>query len=533
MPKKPEMMGKKNVTKWSVLLLMPLFLVGVVHAENLAPIHIDRAELQGRNVTEVFDVLKQYHNDAWQKGAELIYPEGMTIQLVIPKDAATLPLPVMTNFNGCRLVVRNVNMPGFCLFSLMNKTGERKIDISCSMINTGDFSGVPALSTGTKLLRIKDKKLWTHRAPEEGDYDIYRQDLLLIKDGKAENSTIFPYNKDTSAPDGYYSTVDDEQKVMCNLTFERSAESTEICNLLICRNQNNILIKNVNVITPFVEKLAASDIHRKHDYCFRILNSANVSFEDVTIRGTYSLENSYGYAVNMDNVLNSSMVRFNGEAHWGVFGNNNLNCAKLKDCRINRFDLHCYGCDVTCEGCVVSNQIDNSHPGKEYSKLNVLNAFGSMYGTLSFTDCRFVECRPIYLRPYYKAYTPFDIVFNRCTFDISLSYPYFVTAGILDEGTNKRPELSLMCWPNVSFSDCLVNLPPRMKELFIFYTYQNSRIPPTISYLSDIRINNLSVSGGVPSPAIHVSRYAVRLSKRLKKKVRKTSFVWDDSMLLR
>ena len=492
---------------------------------------IPKTELQGKSSKELFEVLKKWHTDAYRSDAELVYPENMVLEIEIPSEAKSFPLSPYTDFNGCRMIVKNNAINNFILFSLSNKKAEKLSKVDCSMINLGDYSSLPQLNSGFKLMRIRDKNAWTHRAPEEGDYDIFRQDVVLIKDGKALNTTITTYEEDTSNPECRFVDVDDEQKVICNLSVERSSSSTKRTRLFQITLQNNVLVKNLKITTPFVPQDSDNKLY-KEDYCIRVMNSTNIFFEDVVVRGTYSTAKTWGYAVNLDNVYNSHFLRFDAEAHWGVFGNNNANTVTLTDCRINRFDLHCYGRDVTCIGCVFDNKIDDSHPDQVYCQTNVLNAFGSMFGTLRYEDCHFVKSRPVYLRPYYKAYTAFDIVFRNCEFDIHPSFPYFVTTGLLDEAENPRRELKGKNWPNVSMENCQVIVPDRVKELYMFYALRNSKSISEINHLSSLNLRNIDITN--PSFALSsfkVSNVEVKLVKRLKTKSKRTSLRLKTDML--
>ena len=492
---------------------------------------IPQRELQGKSGKELFEVLKKWHSDAYSIDAELVYPENMVLEIEVPSETKSIRLSPYTDFNGCRIIVENRVINNFILFSLSNKKAEKQVKVDCSMINSGDYSSVAQLNSGLKLMRIKDKNAWTHRAPEEGDYDIFRQDVILIKDGMAQNMLITGYNEETSNPECRFVDVDDEQKVICNLTMERSSNSTERTRLLHITLQNNVLVKNVKITTPFVPQDSNSELY-KEDYCIRVMNSANIYFEDVMVRGTYSTAKTWGYAVNMENVYNSHFLRFNAEAHWGVFGNNNANTVTLTDCHINRFDLHCYGRDVTCKGCVFDNQIDDSHPSQVYCQTNVLNAFGSMYGTLRYEDCHFVKSRPVYLRPHYMAYTGFDVVFEDCVFDIHPSFPYFVTTGLLDEADNPRKELKGKCWPNVSMQNCQVNVPARVKDLFIFYAQKNSKTISKIDNLSSLDLQNVDINNPSFSlSSFKVSNVEIKLANRLKTKTKRTSFRLKTDML--
>lgn len=506
---------------WIIILFLSP--IDELYANGRKQLRIDESELLNKRGTELYEVLRKWHVEADRQDASLVYPHGLLFEINIPKGANSLPLPQETDFNDCHFVVDNTAMDNFFLFTMKNKNKEKRIVASCRQISSGQFYALSELSSGLILMRIKDKNRWTHRAPEEGDYDIFRQDVLLLKNGQAINRTIFPYWESTSNPECYYCVVDDEQKILSNLVFTRSKNSTMRTFLLKVTMQNNVLIKNVKVVTPFVSHDSDNQLYWK-DYCFQVSNCTNVTFEDVCVRGTYSAEKKYGYAVNLENVWNSNFIRFDAEAHWGAFGNNNINNISLLDCHINRFDLHSYGSDVTCLRCTFSNQIDETHPGQEYSLSNVLNAFGSMFGKLLFIDCHFVQARPVYLRANYMAYTGFDVVFEDCVFDINPQFSYFVMAGNLDEPDAFRPELRGKKWPNVEMNNCIVNLPEQIKNLYMFYAFRNSSTHPSIGYLSSIGLKNVKVNyTSVTPPMFKVSNLKVKVAKHLKLKVKRTT----------
>lgn len=525
-------MIQKQVLGWMKAIgLCLVFCVVVVPVYGRSRLIIPESELQGKKGPELFEILRKWHADAYKTDAELIYPEKMMLEVGIPSDAQSIPLSPYTDFNGCRMIIENSAINNFILFSMSSKKAEKLVKVDCSIINSGDYSSVTQLKSGLKLMRIKDRNAWTHRAPEEGDYDIFRQDVILIKDGKGQNMPITGYDEDTSDPECRYIDVDDEQKIICNLTIERSVHSTERTRLFQMSLQNNVLVKKLIIATPFVPQNSDNKLYCE-DYCIRVMNSANISFEDVMVRGTYSTAKTWGYAVNMENVYNSLFLRFDAEAHWGVFGNNNINTVTLTDCRINRFDLHCYGRDVTCRGCVFSNQVDDSHPNQVYCQTNVLNAFGSMFGILYYENCHFVNSRPIYLRSHYRAYTAFDVVFNNCFFDINSNYPYFVSVGLLDEADNPRKELKGKCWPNISMTNCQVNVPARVKDLYMFYALRNSKTISQINYLSSINLKNIEINSPVPGMnSFKLTNVEIETSNRVKTKTKNVPYRLRMNML--
>jgi hypothetical protein len=526
-------MIQQKENRWLLTLVLCLVICAVavpIYGGN--QLMIPKSELQGKSGKDLFEVLKKWHSDAYRTGAELIYPENMVLEVGIPSDAKSIPLSPYTDFNGCRLIIENGVINNFILFTLSNKKRERQVEVNCDQINSGDYSSLAPLKSDLKLMRIKDKNAWSHRAPEEGDYDIFRQDIILIKDGKAQNMPITGYNEETSNPECFYIDVDDEPKIICNLTFERSANSTQRSRLLHITLQNNVLVKNVKISTPYVPQDTDNSLYRD-DYCIRVMNSANIFFEDVMVRGTYSTAKTWGYAVNLENVYNSHFLRFDAEAHWGVFGNNYVNTVTLTDCHINRFDLHCYGRDVTCRGCVFSNQIDDSHPNQVYCPTNVLNAFGSMYGTLRYENCLFKKSRPVTLRAHYNAYTPFDVIFENCAFDLSTNYPCFITTGLLDVAENKRKELKGKCWPNITMRDCKVSVEDNVKVLYLYYALRDSKTVSEIGNLSLLDLRNVEIDSPLSTLPFKVSNVKIKTTNRLKIRTKRTTLRLNKDMLLK
>jgi len=295
-----------------------------------------------------------------------------------------------------------------------------------------------------------------------------RKDAIVVRNGRAANKLIYHYKSEQSSPVAYYRVLDNAGVTFANLTFNRSDKSThKTCLLEIC-NDDNIRVENVVVNTP-ESKLTA-------DAIFRIKNSTNIVFKKVRINNTYSGLNSYGYGINLENVTNLTFDQFYGNGKWGVFGNNNVNNAYFTNSKMNRFDVHCYGRDVTFTNC-------------EF--FDLYNQFSSFYGNLVFNSCVFTNFVPVSLEASYNAYTGFDVYFNHCVINTTSSSHKLISTGRVDETGDKRTELSALCWPNVYINDMTVNAGYAANPLYIFVCRGETQ-KRSIDYLSNVSIDGLT-----------------------------------------
>ena len=198
--------------------------------------------------------------------------------------------------------------------------------------------------------------------------------------------------------------------------------------------------------------------------------------DNVRINGTYSQNRKYGYGVFLNNVWNTKILRMNASANWGIFGNNNVNTVYLKDCAVNRFDIHCYGRDVFFDNCQISG---------------MYNQYSSVYGTIYHKNCTFNQAIPCLIESSYNAYTPFELVFEKCTFKFSSEKNTVVSIMGLSDEINSRPELTKKCFPNVVMNRCNLDFFGNVKDWFIFKT--NHKLSTPIGYCSDIRIHRLNI----------------------------------------
>lgn len=420
---------------------------------------------------ERFYALYNTHVAAIEEGLYVDY-DGMVspINIEIPADANPIPLAEYAMFGGVTINVTNTTK-NFFLFRLAQKTDTLE-SIDKKNIDDGDFSSDKNLRSGNKLVILKDDSLWVDKR-EGYKYGHYRKDLLVLKNGKSVNKAIMPYNNPQSRPMAEYCPFTEDVKVISSLTINRSSSSTYKTFCFDIKNQYNVNICDININTPNNDKLFA-------DNAIRITNCAKVTLDHVRINGTYSQTDHYGYGILMDNLWDTQVINLKSSSKWGIFGSNNLNKTLLQDCDINRFDIHCYGRDVTIKNSFFSN---------------LYNQYSSMYGKLVYDHCTFTNHVPVLLESSYNAYTGFDLVLKNCVLNMNPKNYYIVDARYFTDKTNTRPETADKCLPNVSMSKCTINLIEDFNKLFIFH-FNSVSYTKNVGYLKDILINDLVVNGG-------------------------------------
>ncbi len=411
-----------------------------------------------------YDVLYRTHTAALKDSVGVDYTGIDSLKIEVPTNARPIPLTPYTDFSGLVLTVRNTYKTLF-LFELVGTASP--IDVEKDLLGGNDFTSVETLAEGTKLLLIEDENLWVERRAGR-DYGATRKDVLFLRNGRAKNTPVASYLTASSSPKCYVCSVTDTVQYIRNLTFVRDTGSTYKTKLLKIQYQNNVLLENIAIHTPSSTMTA--------DAAIQIHDCANITMKDVTIKGTYSRKDYYGYGIEMNNVWNSQFIRLNAQANWGIFGTNNLNKVSLKDCDINRFDVHCYGKDITLTNC-------------KFSKL--YNQFSSIYGTVKFDGCRFKDFVPALFEPSYNAYTGFELVFQNCVFDVTRTHNFLISAGYLDDRMNSRPELNLKCWPNVVIRNMTVNVPDNVEKVYLFNVKSPVSTKYSVRHIAQVKIDGL------------------------------------------
>jgi len=412
----------------SVVLLL-LSTATIIAKKPLNPIRFGLND--AKTAVERYEVLYETHQTAKMTNAPVSYKGIDSIEIEIPKGAHSLPLTDKTDFAGARIYVTN-NTEDLFLFDLSQES--KDIDVTGQQVDSGVFTDIPQLIKGWNLVIVKDQTPWVKQRIGY-KYGAIRRDILLIKNGKARNRAVSPYNNEWSSVKASYCSVTKKKKTISNLSLHRNPGNKKMAFLVSITNQNNVTLSNIEVFTP-EDNLVNDDI-------ISISNCTNIYFDNVTINGTYSRKNYSGYGIEMNNVWNCSFDRLRGYGNWGIFGNNNINKAKLVNCDINRFDIHCYGRDISFDKCIFRD---------------LYNQFSSIFGRVTFTDCEFVNFIPVSIETSYNAYTVFDIVVNNCRVKDSQGKNYFIRMGDTKNlpKTEDRPELKNKEWPNFYINGLLI-----------------------------------------------------------------------------
>lgn len=407
-------------------------------------------------------VLLKAHQEAIRQGCNVSYKGIKRIDITIPANATSIPLGIYTDFAGVTINVLN-NNKRLSLFSLSDK--KQQIQLSADVIDKGDFSHIPALRKGRFLLTVRDKNPWVKERIGYG-YSFYRQDVITIVDGLGQNGPVMPYNNKSSIPECYYCQVSGQSIIIKNLIFNRKKESTKITGLFDISMEDDVLIENIIINTPEGHGMYT-------DAIIKISSSSNVTLKDIVAKGSYSQKNSYGYVFEANNVYGLKVINVDAFADWGVFGNNNLHNVTIEDCKLNRFDIHCYGRDVTCKNCQFEG---------------LYNQFSSTYGQILFENCTFINFTPYLNAESYNAYVPVDLIFNLCTFNISQENNAIIKMSGLTEEVNPRTELSVKCLPNVKIIDCSVNVDDGLDVWYVIHP-GGIRYKDAIGYINNIELS--------------------------------------------
>lgn len=425
--------------------------------------------LEAKTGVDRYRCLLACHQDAIKKNVSISYAGINKLDIEIPSDAVSIPLPNEVDFAGIQLNVVN-NQKSIFLFVSDEPT--YSILVSQKSIDTGRFSDNHVLSSGSFLLILNDEKPWVENR-KGYNYGATRRDVLVVSNGVAQNSVTYPYCNGNSIPKAAYAKIG-ARKMYKNLVFNRSVSSSKMTNLISVRNSYGVSLSCITLNTPQDNSLYG-------DAAIQIKNSADVKMKDITINGTYSQTGQYGYGINLDNVTMFTGECIYARARWGVFGTYNVNGTTLIDCDINRFDIHCYGKDVRCYNCHFSD---------------LYNQFSSVFGDVYFEKCTFTNFTPVLIESSYNAYTPFDLTFKECTFNLSDKNNRILTLMSLEKAHSPRPELSRKALPNIIIRNCTVNLAEDVKNWYIIntgkVTYKES-----LDYISKIEVNRLKINGNV------------------------------------
>lgn len=413
-------------------------------------------------------VLYNTHKAAVEQGVDVDYYGIGELDIEIPADVKPIPLTQYNSFHQLVLNVTN-NSKGCFLFERIIPTDS--ITIPKELIDKGDFRSIPQLRNGQYILILEDQTPWVDNRSGY-KYGHNRKDILLIKNGIASNKPVMPYNTPETKVVATYCKASSVPTVVSGLSFIRTKESTFRTYAFDIQNIANLVLCDIEIVTPPTDLVA--------DVAIRVYNVADFQCDYVRINGTYSRTDYSGYGLCLDNVWKSRFSHLWGHANWGIFGTNNMNDVEIEYSDINRFDIHCYGRDVTMKNCTFSN---------------LYHQFSSMYGTLKFEDCIFDNEIPVLLESTYNAYTPFELVFDRCLFYVTKTCNFLVDARMLTTTVNSRPEVALKCLPNIKMTNSTIHLSESVDNYYMFH-FKSVEYKEKVGYVENLDIQDLIVQGG-------------------------------------
>ena len=439
----------KIIKSFEYCFLLMLFLPLCSYSKSgneISP--LDYGYKEAKTDIDRFWVLYNTHLEAKKDNSPISYEGIDTIDIEIPQNAIPIPLTDRTNFCGVVIRVKNYSKDIFLYeLSLPN----RPVRVDPKEVDSGKFHQ-DQLQKGNFILSLKDKTPWVKRRIGY-DYGHVRRDLVLIHNGKAKYKPVSPYNNQQSEIEATYSSVTKDRKYIENLKFYRKEHNQKKVYFLKLDYQYNVEIRNIELHTP-QDTLV-------DDRLFFISNSHKILFKDVWVDGSYSRKDHSGYGIQLENVNDVTFVRLKGHANWGIFGNNNVNGALLKECDINRFDIHCYGKDICFVDCKFRN---------------LYNSFTSIYGKISYSKCEFYDFTPFLLGASYNAYTKFDLIFNNCTIHAPKTKNYLIYAPKLTGSeTTERPELSKQEYPSLYIKGLDIYTEDRSVPYYI-YLFERKKI---------------------------------------------------------
>ena len=452
-----------------ILLLLSLYSCSVGRAyqnarRSVSPYSFGLAE--AKTDIDRYNVLYKTHQAAKTQGLNVDYSNISSITIEIPVNAKPIPLSLHTDFCKCTITITNKQKDCFLFDAVQKGT---PIELSGKEIDEGRVSMKRhRLGNDSYLIVINDENPWVENRIGYR-YGHTRKDILLLNNGKAVNSVVSPYNNSQSSPACTAVKVQKDPFVFKNLTVNRSKQSTAITNVVNVSGYNNIQISNITVNTP--------ESKFRADRAITICNSTNVTLDHIIINGTYSQVEESGYGIYLDNIWNFQGHNIFGNGKWGVFGNNNLNVVTVSNSKINRFDVHCYGRDMSF---------------KNVHFFNLYNQFASVFGSIIFEDCFFDNSIPLINGTSYNAYVGYDVYFKNCTMNATDGKNYIMKLGMNDGIVNKRKELGQQCWPNIHIDQFNVNLSDDIQHFYII-TNKESNSAREIDYLSEIEVNGLTV----------------------------------------
>lgn len=418
-------------------------------------------------------VIYKAQSIAVKSGSYIDYSGIKEVDLEISSDFESIPLSGNEDFNGIVFNVTN-KAKNAVLFRLVQNTNS--IHIKKTLLDGIDFGEIEQFLKGEILLIVEDKTPWVDNRIGY-DYGHTRKDVILIKNGKGQNRVIAPYNTRLSSAECSYCVVSPRVKTIKNLTINRCKESTFRTFCIDVQNQAHVVISGVKINTP--------ENSFYGDFAIRIRDCADVILKDIIINGTYSQTDRYGYGIELNNIWKTVFDNVCGIAKWGVMGTKNVNDIKLINCKLNRFDIHCYGKNVH----LINSVFDGGENGW-------FCGGASIFGVIQYDKCVFTNCYPLRYTDSYKTAVGTEVIFNDCIFNATpLKRSVFFT-GALSEANNPREGLTQKCLPNITINNMTINVPSDVHLVTLYDFGKSNTRKKTITYPGEVGyINRVTISG--------------------------------------
>ena len=206
-------------------------------------------------------------------------------------------------------------------------------------------------------------------------------------------------------------------------------------------------------------------------------NSSAPTPAPTTAATSYSRTNHSGYGLLMDNCRNTRIRRLTARTPWGVFGTNNMHNTLFEYCDFDRFDIHCYGRDVTYRHCRQSNSY---------------NQYSSVYGTILHDSCTFDNFTPLLIETSYNSYPHFTLRMHDCHWRLTRQRHTMIEAGRLDTLISSRPELHDKCLPDIDIDGLTIDAPFLLRPQLVHYRGKNISQPALgIKYINLRRVSTV------------------------------------------
>ena len=462
-----------------------------VCAQTVTPFQYGLTEAQ--DPVDVYRVLLRTHQAADSCGCSVSYTGIDTLRIAVPPEAQSIPLQVNNDFGGTVFVVTN-NTSNIFLFRYTRPSYSIPVGdtlVLCRAIDSGNFKGIPMLAEGDWLLHIVDSTPWVD-CRRGYQYGHYREDIMRVRDGISHDTTAMPYNAGGSRPSLWarrLDSIDTTPFTFTNITLMREPSSTNATYLLQLDNLSQATLRNIVVVTPRSNVLAGDDA------IIYICNSTNVVIDSLTIWGTYSRTNHSGYGLLLGNLRNTRIRRLKSLTDWGVFGTNNMTETTIEYSEFNRFDIHCYGRNVTFDHCL---------------QRNGFNQFSSVFGDVAFRSCTFDNFTPVYIEDTYNAYTNFVLTMDSCQWRPTAKRGAIFVGGRIDSPLNSREELQTPAFPDIIINNLDIYSTAGIRQVELFHLTGSERRAHVFQGPGRITLRGVNMQGN-PKTKIILGNKSVNL----------------------